>query len=52
MAEVDELVGRVLDAIKRAGVAESTITILTSDNGPSFTTDNAPWITKVSGDEC
>lgn len=50
MGEVDELVGRVLDAIESAGVSESTITILTSDNGPMFTTDNAPWITKVHGE--
>ncbi len=36
-AQVDWTVGRVLDALERAGVAERTLVILTSDNGAHWT---------------
>ena len=46
MAEIDSMVGRVLDAIEAADRARgsSTITFLTSDNGPWLTEMNAPWL--------
>ena len=34
MAEIDHSVGRVLDAIKQAGIEKNTIIVFTSDNGP------------------
>lgn len=36
MAELDASVGTVLDALQAAGVAEKTLVIFTSDNGPWF----------------
>jgi arylsulfatase A-like enzyme len=35
LAEMDANVGRILDAVDKAGVRDNTIFILTSDNGPS-----------------
>ena len=32
--QTDHVVGEILDALKRSGVAEKTLVILTSDNGP------------------
>lgn len=32
--ELDDSVGRVLDALERAGVADDTLVVFTSDNGP------------------
>lgn len=37
MREVDDRVGRVVDAIDNAGYGDNTIVILTSDNGPENT---------------
>ncbi|MBL8896414.1 MAG: sulfatase [Planctomycetes bacterium] len=34
LREVDDSVGRVLDALERAGVADDTLVVFTSDNGP------------------
>ncbi len=34
--EIDESVGAVMAALRRAGVAENTLVIITSDNGPWF----------------
>ncbi|MBK9385833.1 MAG: sulfatase [Planctomycetes bacterium] len=34
LQEVDDSVGRVLDALERAGVANDTLVVFTSDNGP------------------
>jgi arylsulfatase A len=34
VAQSDAVVGQVLDALKRTGVAENTLVIFTSDNGP------------------
>lgn len=34
VVQTDRVVGEVLDALKRSGVAEKTLVILTSDNGP------------------
>jgi arylsulfatase len=34
MAEIDHSVGRVLNAIKQAGIEKNTIIVFTSDNGP------------------
>lgn len=36
MREVDHRIGRILDAIDNNGLKDSTIVIITSDNGPSF----------------
>ncbi|MEM6551124.1 MAG: sulfatase-like hydrolase/transferase [Planctomycetota bacterium] len=33
---MDENIGRVLDALDRLGIAENTIVVFASDNGPSF----------------
>ena len=37
VVQVDWTVGRVLDAIDRAGIADNTLVIFTSDNGPEIT---------------
>jgi arylsulfatase A-like enzyme len=42
VVQTDQVVGSVLDALKRSGVAESTIVILTSDNGPETTGEVNP----------
>jgi arylsulfatase A-like enzyme len=42
VAQVDWTVGQVLDALKRAGVAENTLVIFTSDNGPEITGEVRP----------
>ena len=36
MLELDAAVGRVLDALAQAGVADNTLVVFTSDNGPWF----------------
>jgi arylsulfatase A-like enzyme len=40
--QTDHAVGEVLDALKRSGVAEKTLVILTSDNGPEITGEVKP----------
>jgi arylsulfatase len=40
LAEMDENVGQMLDAVDRLGVRDNTIVIFTSDNGAEFT---QPW---------
>lgn len=40
LAEMDANVGRILDAVDKAGVRDNTIFIFTSDNGPEFV---RPW---------
>jgi arylsulfatase A-like enzyme len=35
--QTDHVVGRVLDALKRAGAADDTLVVFTSDNGPEVT---------------
>lgn len=40
--QTDATVGAVLDALKRAGVAENTLVIFTSDNGPEITGEVNP----------
>jgi arylsulfatase A-like enzyme len=42
VAQTDHVVGRVLDALKRSGVVENTLVILTSDNGPEVTGEVNP----------
>jgi arylsulfatase A len=37
VVQVDWTVGQVLDALKRAGVADNTLVVFTSDNGPEIT---------------
>jgi len=37
VAQVDWTVGQVLDALQRAGVADNTLVVFTSDNGPEIT---------------
>jgi len=41
-AQTDHVVGTVLDALKRAGVAEKTLVVFTSDNGPEVTGEVNP----------
>jgi arylsulfatase A-like enzyme len=40
--QTDAVVGAVLDALKKSGVAEKTLVILTSDNGPEITGEVNP----------
>lgn len=40
--QTDHVVGRVLDALKRAGAADNTLVIFTSDNGPEITGEVNP----------
>ncbi len=40
LMELDDNVGRILDAVEQAGIADNTIFIFTSDNGPEF---RDPW---------
>ncbi len=40
LAEMDYNVGRIIDAIDKAGVKENTIIVFTSDNGPEYF---KPW---------
>jgi arylsulfatase A len=42
VAQVDDTVGQVLAAIARAGVADNTLVIFTSDNGPEITGEVRP----------
>ena len=43
VAELDGMVGRVLDALDRNGLADDTLVILTSDNGsPGFADEGSP----------
>lgn len=42
VVQTDHVVAAVLDALKRAGVAEKTLVILTSDNGPEVTGEVSP----------
>ena len=47
LAEMDFRTGQILDAIKQAGIADDTLVIFTSDNGPEATHpwegDSGPW---------
>lgn len=40
--QTDQLVGDVLNALKRSGVAENTLVIVTSDNGPEISGEVKP----------
>ncbi|MDH5534450.1 MAG: arylsulfatase [Betaproteobacteria bacterium] len=40
LAEMDHRVGQVLDALDELGIADDTVTIFASDNGPEF---RRPW---------
>ncbi len=40
--QTDHVVGKILDALKRSGVAEKTLVIVTSDNGPEVTGEVKP----------
>jgi arylsulfatase A-like enzyme len=42
VTQTDHVVGAVLDALKKSGVAERTLVILTSDNGPEVTGEVNP----------
>ncbi|MBA4188865.1 MAG: arylsulfatase [Planctomycetaceae bacterium] len=42
VAQTDAVVGAVLDALKQSGVAEKTLVIFTSDNGPEVTGEVNP----------
>ena len=44
VAQTDWTVGQVLDALRRAGVAENTLVIFSSDNGPEVTGEVNPGI--------
>jgi arylsulfatase len=47
LAELDYRAGEILDAIKRAGIEDSTLVIFASDNGPEgahpWEGDSGPW---------
>lgn len=42
VVQTDHVVGEVLDALKRSGVAEKTLVIFTSDNGPEISGEVNP----------
>jgi len=44
VVQTDWTVGQVLDALKRAGVADNTLVIFTSDNGPEITGEVNPGV--------
>ena len=44
VVQVDWTVGQVLEAIRRAGIAENTLVIFTSDNGPEVTGEVNPGV--------
>ncbi len=44
VAQVDWTVGQVLDALKRNGLADNTLVIFTSDNGPEITGEVKPGV--------
>lgn len=44
VVQVDATVGRLLDALKRAGFADNTLVIFTSDNGPEVTGEVRPGV--------
>ncbi len=44
VVQTDWTVGQVLDGLKRAGVAENTLVIFTSDNGPETTGEVKPGV--------
>ncbi len=44
VVQTDHLVGQVLDALNRSGVAENTLVIFTSDNGPEVTGEVKPGV--------
>jgi arylsulfatase A len=44
VAQVDWTVGQVMEALKRAGVADNTLLIFTSDNGPEVTGEVRPGV--------
>ena len=43
IVEMDDFIGKVLATIDSCGIADNTIIIFTSDNGPEFETKNARW---------
>src|SRR5207249_3720230 len=44
VVQTDWTVGQVLDALKRAGVADNTLVIFASDNGPEVTGEVRPGV--------
>lgn len=44
VVQTDHVVGRVLDALKSSGVAEKTLVIVTSDNGPEVSGEVKPGV--------
>src|SRR5207249_465681 len=44
VAQTDYTVGQVLDALRRAGVADNTLVFFTSDNGPEITGEVNPGV--------
>ncbi|GMV96720.1 MAG: arylsulfatase [Phycisphaerae bacterium] len=44
VVQTDDTVGRVLEALQRAGVADNTLVIFTSDNGPEVTGEVRPGV--------
>ncbi len=43
VVRMDQQIGRVLDALERAGIADNTIIVFTSDNGGERFSDNWPF---------
>jgi len=48
--EMDDFIGKVIATIDSCGIAENTIIVFTSDNGPEFETKNARWGAKPEVD--
>jgi arylsulfatase A len=49
VAEVDRLVGNVMDKLQACGLDENTILVFTSDNGPGTDGDVAPGVERIPG---
>ncbi|MGL6259019.1 arylsulfatase [Vibrio sp. WXL103] len=43
LMQIDAYTGRILDAVDEAGIADNTIFIFTSDNGPEFLPGHEGW---------
>lgn len=50
IAQLDWVTGRIMDALRQAGVAENTLVVFTSDNGPILYDGYFDWAAELNGD--